>query len=123
MQPFDSLMNVISGHGRILFHSFTGLDEPSLMPPNHTLIGLMPNRKSTELTPKLKEWIEGWKSKGKDKFFYISFGSILKLSQNFAQKLAKIFIRLGYPTIWSLRAQSTAEISDPLIFHETWLPQ
>lgn len=92
LETFDNVFHASRGHGRFIFHSFAGLDDPSLMPANHTLVGLMPSHSSTELTPELKEWIDGWKGKGKDKFLYVSFGSILKLSLKFAKKLASTFI-------------------------------
>jgi hypothetical protein len=48
---------------------------------------------------------------------------MLRLSDKFAKKLADSFIKLGYPTIWSLRAPNAEEIKNPLIFHRPWLPQ
>jgi hypothetical protein len=119
LKPFDEILDAIRGHGRIVFQSFPGLDEACIMPPNHTFVGLLPNRPTCELTPELAKWIVDWKSKGKDKFLYVSFGSILKLSYKFANRLAAIFKKLGYPTIWSLRGPKGQphKIDDPLIFH------
>jgi hypothetical protein len=77
---FDSVLDTARNHGRFIFHSFIGLDEPSILPANITLIGLMSNRSHSEITPELKEWIEGWKGQGKTKFLYVSFGTILRLS-------------------------------------------
>jgi hypothetical protein len=104
---FNAVLDAARGQARLIFQSFIGLDEPSLIPPNHTLMGLLPNRSYSELTPELTQWVEGWKAKGKTKFLYVSFGSILKLSLNFAKKLADAFVKLGYPTIWSLRAPNS----------------
>jgi hypothetical protein len=62
MQPFDEVMDAIRGPGRIIFQSFNGLDEPTnIMPPNHTLVGLLPNRSQSEISPKLNQWIGSWK--------------------------------------------------------------
>jgi hypothetical protein len=100
-------MDSIRNHGRVIFQTFIGLEEAGILPPNYTFVGLLPNRSNSELTPELKEWIEGWKSKGKNKFLYIAFGSLLRLSTNFAKKLAAMCLKLGYPTIWSLRCENS----------------
>ncbi len=119
MRPFDEIFDAVRGHGRIVLQSFPGLDEACIMPPNHTFIGLMPNRSNSELPQDLAKWIVNWKTKGKNKFLYVSFGSILKLSHKFANRLAAIFKKLGYPTIWSLRGPNGEphKIDDPLIYH------
>lgn len=119
LKPFDEIFDSIRNHGRIVFQSFTGLDDACIMPSNHTFVGLLPNRTHSELPSELAKWIVDWKSKGKYKFLYVSFGSILKLSHKFANRLAAIFKKLGYPTIWSLRGPKGEphQIDDPLIFH------
>ena len=40
-----------------------------------------------------------------------------------AEKLSNVFISLGYPTIWSLRAESTENLNHPLIYYKSWLPE
>jgi hypothetical protein len=84
-------MESFKGWGRILFHSFFGLDEPAILPPNHSLIGILPNRSNTPIPEELASWINNWKAKGKNKFLYVSFGSIIVLSEQFIKKLVQIF--------------------------------
>jgi hypothetical protein len=38
----------------------------------------------------LAGWMEGWRKKGKGKFLYISFGSMLQLSEGFTKKLLRV---------------------------------
>ena len=86
-----------------MFNTFVGLEEATVKPTNIEFIGLMPNRTSQQLTAELREWMDSWKAKGKDKFLYVGMGSLLSYSVSFAKKLANLFIKLGYPTIWSLK--------------------
>jgi hypothetical protein len=44
LDVFDNILNAARSHGRFIFHSFIGLDEPNLMPANISLVGLMHNR-------------------------------------------------------------------------------
>ena len=74
-----------------MFNTFVGLDEACVKPTNIELIGLMPNRTSQQLTAELKEWIDSWKAKGKDKFLYVAFGSLLTFSVSFALRMARLF--------------------------------
>ena len=41
---FDMLADTFRGISRLMISSFIGIDNPSLMPSNHTLIGILPNR-------------------------------------------------------------------------------
>lgn len=120
---FDPILDSFRNWGRLMFHTFVGLDDACVRPSNYEFIGLMPNRTSQQLTEELREWIDSWKAKGKEKFLYVSFGSILSLSPNFAKKLADVFSELGFPTIWSLRTSEKIALNDPLIYHKEWLPQ
>jgi hypothetical protein len=44
---FDAILDAGRGHARFIFQTFIGLDDPCIMPSNHTLIGLLPNRSSS----------------------------------------------------------------------------
>jgi hypothetical protein len=44
LEIFDILVNQFRGISRLMIYSFVGIDSPCLMPSNHTLIGLLPNR-------------------------------------------------------------------------------
>ena len=103
LTPFDAIIDSYRNWGRLMFNTFVGLDDACIRPSNYEFIGLLPNRTSQQLTGDLREWMDSWKAKGKDKFLYVSFGSVLTLSLAFAKKMAGIFAELGYPTIWSLR--------------------
>ena len=85
-----------------MFNTFVGLEEATAKPTNIEFIGLMPNRTSQQLTGELREWMDSWKAKGKGKFLYVSMGSLITLSVSFAKRMANLFSKLGYPTIWSL---------------------
>jgi UDP:flavonoid glycosyltransferase YjiC (YdhE family) len=64
----------------------------------------------------------GWKSKGRCNFLYIGFGTMVCLSENLVEKLAKAVEAAGYPTIWSLK-EDFGKVNSPLIFNRQWLPQ
>ena len=100
-----------------MFNTFVGLDEATVKPTNIEFIGLMPNRTSQQLPKELQVWMDSWKEKGKDKFLYVSFGSLITLSVSFAKRMARLFSKLGYPTIWSLRTPEHITLDDPLIYH------
>jgi len=40
---FDLLLNAYRYKAQVLFNSFIGLDDPALLPSNHSLVGLIPN--------------------------------------------------------------------------------
>ena len=103
LAPFDIILDSFRNWGRAMFHSFIGLDDPCIKPSNYEFVGLMPSRDSQKVPKELQEWIGSWKAKGKNKILYVSFGSVVTVSEIFAKKLANIFSELGYPTIWSLK--------------------
>lgn len=41
---FDKLADSFRGISRFMISSFIGIDNPSIMPSNHSLIGILPNR-------------------------------------------------------------------------------
>lgn len=53
LDVFDNVLDAARNHGRFIFHSFIGLDEPNLIPANISLVGLMNNRSESQLTPEL----------------------------------------------------------------------
>jgi hypothetical protein len=70
-------------HARIFINTAIGLEQPTIIPPHHTLTGLLASRNTRQskgINSDLQGWIKHWKKKGKKKFLYVSFGSFLQIS-------------------------------------------
>lgn len=50
---FDAVLEASRGRARLIFQSFIDLDDPCIVSPYNTLVGLFPNRAYSELTPEL----------------------------------------------------------------------
>jgi hypothetical protein len=120
----SSIYEVFRHQHKVLVNSAIGLEHATTVPTHHIFLGILAGRhkKTKPLTKELMEWMKGWKTKGKEKFIYISFGTEVDLSENFVLRIQEAVEKAAVPAIWSLK-EDFGKVSSPLIFHRTWLPQ
>jgi UDP:flavonoid glycosyltransferase YjiC (YdhE family) len=113
------------GKTLFLIESFIGLDPAAVVPTNHKFIGLLANytHNCCQIDLDLAEWMQAWKQKGKNQFVYISFGSMITLSETLTHTIYNACLKLELPIIWSLKSPVQSTIKSELIYQRDWLPQ
>jgi UDP:flavonoid glycosyltransferase YjiC (YdhE family) len=91
----------------VIFTTFFGLDKAVSLPPNFKLIGPSyepptPNSPKT-LSPDLTQFLEK-ASSSKKPIVYVTFGSVLQLTQQFIKHLYEGLKKTDLAVIWSLRS-------------------
>lgn len=108
----------------VIFNTFFGLEKAASLPPNIKLIG--PSIEIAPLDPAafdsdLTEFLVKVRANNKN-IIYVTFGSVLKLTQNFITYLYEGLKKTDEAVIWSLRDGQVPE-DNPHFFVRKWLPQ